>query len=655
MIRPAALAVLLASAALPALAQVPASQAQFPLPAPTSLPRALPPIPAPQDREYPGVIGIRVDLTDLDHKVIRTRQTVPVSAGPLVLQYPKFIPGNHAPTGPIQLVSGLTVTGNGQRIEWLRDTVDPYAFHLDIPAGVSEIEVAFEWLTQPDNAVWRVVMTPEMVNLQWEKALLYPAGYDHDRITFAPSVVLPSGWDYAVALDQPRREGDVVAFAPISLEHLADSPMFAGRHVRAIELDDQRTAPIRLNLVGDTAASLAASDERIGQYRDLVAQADRLFGARHFDRYDFLLGLTSRMGGIGLEHHRSSENTASPGFFTGSSPDYGSRSLLPHEYVHSWNGKFRRPADEHVPNFNVPTQNSLMWVYEGQTEYWGEVLTGRSGLASREEVIATIAEVAGFYDQQPGRQWRALQDTNNHNLLGYRTTNPWPSWMRGTGDYYREALLVWLDADTLIREQTGERKSLDDFARAFFGEDDDNDWKTPRPYTFDDVVQALNAVHAYDWAGFLRARLDAVGPDARAPLDGLARAGWRLIYVDELTPVEKRIQSGWANDFQYSLGFSLGANNRIGGVRWGGLAYQQGLGAGWELVAVGDRTASAEALRAAVTAAKGGSQPIRLVVRRGDEFRTLDFAWHEGLRYPRLERIEGTRDRLGDILAPRRR
>ena len=654
MIRTACLALLLSAAALPAAAQVPASQAQTPLPAPTSLPRPLPPIPAPQDRDYPGVIGIRVDLTDLDHKVIRVRQTVPVSAGPLVLQYPKFIPGNHADTGPIQLISGVTVTGNGQRIEWVRDTVDPHAFHLDIPAGVREIEVGFEWLTQPDNAVWRVVMTSEMVNLQWEKALLYPAGYSHSRITFAPSVVLPEGWQYGVALTTTGREGDVATFAPISLEHLADSPMFAGLHYRRVDLDPGGRSPVHLNIVGDTAASVNITPEWTARYEALVDQADRLFGARHFDHYEFLLGMTSKMGGIGLEHHRSSENTAAPNYFSTATPSYSTRGLLPHEYVHSWNGKFRRPSDEYVPNFNVPTQNTLMWVYEGQTEYWGDVLTPRSGLGTFEEAVINLAEVAGFYDQQPGRQWRALQDTTNHNLRGYRTSNPWSSWMRGTGDYYREALLIWLDADTLIREASGDRKSLDDFAKAFYGIED-GVWEA-RPYTFDDVVSHLNAVHPHDWATFLRTRLDAVGPDAKAPLDGLARAGWRLTWTDALTPLEKRMMGGWANDFQYSLGFTLGANNRISSVRWGSLAFEHDLGAGWELVAVGDRVASPAALREAVTAAaRAGADPIRLVIRRGDEFRTLSFDYHGGLRYPRLVRIEGTRDRLADIFAPRRR
>jgi len=410
---------------------------------------------------------------------------------------------------------------------------------------------------------------------------------------------------------------------------------------------------VHLNLVGDTAASVNITPQWIATYKSLVDQADRLFGARHYDRYEFLLALTSRMGGIGLEHHRSSENTAAPNYFSTATPAYGTRVLLPHEYVHSWNGKFRRPSDEYVPNLNVPTQNSLMWVYEGQTQYWGDVLTPRSGLGTVEEAVINLAGVAGFYDNQPGRQWRALQDTTNHNLLGYRIGNPWPSWMRGSGDYYRESLLVWLDVDTLIREATGDLKSLDDFAKAFFGVED-GVWEA-RPYTFEEVVSHLNMVHPHDWATFLRSRLDAVGPEAAAPLDGITRAGWRLTYVDELTAVEKRMFGGWAGDFQYSLGFSLGGGNGISGVRWGSPAFEQGLGAGWELVAVGDRVASAEALRDAVTAAKGATDPIVVVVRRGDEFRTVSFAYHDGLRYPRLVRIEGTRDRLSEIFAPRRR
>jgi predicted metalloprotease with PDZ domain len=656
-LRAAPLALLMLTAAPAALAQdwsgPQAPTAPTAQNTPLALPRALPPIPEPTAETYPGVIRYEVDATDVERKIVRVRQTVPVTAGPLVLLYPKFLPGNHAATGPIQLLSGVTATGGGQRIEWLRDTIDPYAFHFDIPQGVSEIQVEFQWLTQPDNSAWRVVMTPEMLNLQWEKALLYPAGYRSTGITFQPSIRLPEGWSYGVAMDTVSFENGLATFAPTDLYTLIDSPLFGGAHYRRVDIDP-RGSDIHMHIVADEARHIAPTAEQLGWFENMVTQADRLFGARPFDRYEFLVGMTSRMGGIGLEHHRSSENTVPTDFFSNWGRSLGSVGLLPHEFVHAWNGKRSRPVDELTVNHNIPTQNTLMWVYEGQTEYWGDVLTARAGLASKEDILTSFAEVAAFYDNQPGREWRALQDTNNHNLLGYRTSNPYASWMRGTGDYYREALLIWLDADTLIREQTGGRRSLDDFAKGFFG-GDDGSW-APRGYTFEDVVTALNAVHPHDWAAFLRQRLDAVGPEAKAPLDGLERGGYRLTYTDELTAAEKRIQSGWANDFQYSLGFTLsGASNRLSGIRWGGRAFEADIGPGWDLVAVNDRAASAPVLREAVTAAKGTDRPISLLIRNGDRYRTVAFDYHDGLRYPRLERIPGTPDRLGDILAPRRR
>ena len=655
----AALALLLTSVASTALAHAPqawtgpqAPAAPTPQNTPLGLPRALPPIPAPTAETYPGVIKYEVDATDVERKIVRVRQTIPVTAGPLVLLYPKFLPGNHAATGPIQLISGVTVTGGGNRIDWLRDTIDPNAFHVEVPQGVSEIVVEFQWLTQPDNATWRVVMTPEMVNLQWEKALLYPAGYRSTGITFAPSIRLPEGWKYGVALDTERYENGVATFRPTDLYTLIDSPLFGGAHFQRIEIDPRGEA-VHLNIVADTAKNLAPTAEQIAWFENLVTQTDRLFGARPYDRYDFLVAATSRMGGIGLEHHRSSENSVPTDFFTNWGKNMGAVGLLPHEFVHAWNGKRQRPADELTANHNIPTQNTLLWVYEGQTEYWGDVLTARSGLASKDDILVTMAENAAFYDNQPGREWRPLQDVNNHNLLGYRTSNPYASWMRGTGDYYRESLLIWLDADTLIREATGGRKSLDDFAKGFFG-GDDGSW-APRGYVFEDVVAALNAVHPHDWAGFLRTRLDASGPDAKAPLDGLARGGYRLTYTDSLTAGEKRIQSGWDRDFQYSLGFTLSSSNKLTGIRWGGRAFEADIGPGWELVAVNDRAASAEVLRDAVTAAKGTDKPISLLLKNGDRYRTVAFDYHDGLRYPRLERIPGTPDRIGDILSPRRR
>ncbi|MDP3403050.1 MAG: peptidase M61 [Brevundimonas sp.] len=614
-----------------------------------------PMIPPPTNPTYPGVIRYEVDATDIERRIVSVRQTIPVTGRSLTLLYPKYLPGNHAASGPIQLLAGLTLSANGQRIDWRRDAVDPYAFHIDIPAGVSEIEAAFQWLTQSDNANWRVVMTPSMMNLQFEKALLYPAGYASTGITFAPSVRLPQGWSYGVAMDTVSFDNGLATFAPVDLYTLADSPMFAGAHYRRIDIDPTGD-DVHLNIVADEAANLAPTAEQLGYYEAMVTQADRLFGSRHFDRYEFLLGLTNQMGGIGLEHHRSSENTKAPDYFTSWARSAGSRALLPHEYAHSWNGKFMRPADELTANYNVPTENSLMWVYEGQTEYWGDVLAARSGLHGKEHALVLMADRAAFYENQAGRQWRNLQDVNNHNLLGYRVPGQWPSWMRGTGDYYDEAALIWLDADTLIREQSGDRRSLDDFARTFFSpEGSDGDW-TPRGYTFADVVAALNAVQPHDWATFLRDRLDAAGPDARAPLDGITRGGYRLTYVEEPNATEKTMHSSWGSDFRYSLGFSLaGPTQRIVSIQWGGPLYQAGIGAGWELVAVGDRVATPEVLREAVTAAKSGEAPIRLIVRNGQRIRTLDLNYTGGLRYPRLERIEGTRDRIGDIMTARRR
>jgi len=649
----ASCAVALLAGAVPALAQTPVlTRSQD---AALALPRPQPVIPAPTRATFPGVIRYEADVTDRARRIVSVRQTIPVpAAGAFTLLYPEFLPGNHADTGPIQLISGLTVTApDGRRLEWLRDTIEPHAFHLDIPQGVTEIEVAFQWLTQPDGGAWRVVQTPNIVNMQWEKAILYPAGYAATGITVEPSIRLPEGWGFGVALDTVSNEGGLARFAPVSLYTLVDSPMFAGAHYRRFALDADGPSPVHLSLVADEAGQLVPAAGLMDKFEALVVQADRLFGARPFDRYEFLVGATSQLGGIGLEHHRSSENTLAPDFFTRGTGSLSSRQLLPHEYVHSWNGKYMRPADELTANYNVPTQNTLLWVYEGLTSYWGEVLAARAGLASKDETLVGMAEHAAFYETQPGRQWRSLQDTNNHNLLGYRVPGQWPSWMRTTTDYYDEALLVWLDADTLIREGSNGRRSLDDFAQGFFGRLDGE--AEARGYTFEDLVAALNAAHPHDWTTFLRTRLDAVGPDARAPLDGIARGGYRLIWVDSLTAVEKQVQTGWANDFQYSLGFTLGANNRIGGVRWGGPAYEAGLGAGWDLIAVGDRAASAEVLRQAVTAAKGGSDPIVLILKNGDRFRTQSFAWHDGLRYPRLERIEGTPDRLGDILTARRR
>nr|WP_303705998.1 peptidase M61 [Brevundimonas naejangsanensis] len=640
----ASASVLLFAAGAPALAQV----------GTPALPVALAPIPAAKDEAYPGVIKLHVDATDIERRLIQVRQTIPVSGpGPLVLFYPQWIPGNHGPVGPVANVGGLTFTANGQRLQWVRNTVQPWAYQIEVPAGVSEVDVAFQWLTPIEGAQGRVVVTPEMLNIQWEKALLYPAGYYSRQITFQPTLKLPQGWNYGAGLDTVSFENGLATFAPITLEHLADSPVFAGAHYRQIELDPGGRSPVRLNVVADDAKMLEASDEHIQLHRNLVQQADRLFGARHFNHYDFLLAVTDKLGGIGLEHHRSSENSVDVKYFTDREATLADRDLLGHEYTHSWNGKWRRPADQLTPNLNEPLQNSLMWVYEGQTQYWGLVLTARAGLMSKQQALDVLAMSAASFQNIPGRQWRAMQDTTNDPIISQRRPQPWGSYQRSE-DYYREGSLIWLDADTLIREQTSGKRSLDDFAKAFFGVEDGN-WD-PAPYTFADVTSTLNGVQANDWAAFLRERLDAVGPGSRGPLDGIERGGYRLVFKEEPSGYMGALYKELGrNDFTYSLGFMMNKANKITSVLWGGPAFEQGLTSGWEVVAVGGRAASADALKEAVTAAKGSSESIELILKNGDVFKTVRFDYHDGLRYPHLERIESTPDRLGDILSPKRR
>lgn len=595
-----------------------------------------------------------IDATNLAQHIFAVKETIPVAqAGPMTLFFPEWLPGNHGPVGPIAQLAGIEITANGQRVQWVRDTLHPFAYHVVVPAGATALDITLQHLSPTTGNQGRITMTPEMLNIQWEKMLLYPAGHWSRNITVQPTVKFPAGWQFGTALEPETKAGDVQTFKPVNLEVLIDSPVFAGVHYRQIDLDPGGRSPVRANIVADKADSLNATDEQIQILRNLVDQMDRLYGARHFDHYDFLIAMTDKLGGIGLEHHRSSENSVDPAFFTGWDTHLSDRDLLSHEMNHSWDGKWRRPADQYVPNFNSPLQNSLLWVYEGQTQYYGQVIAARSGLLSKQQAMDALAMTAATFDTRVGREWRAMQDTTNDPIISQRQPKGWLSWQRDE-DYYSEGQLIWLDVDTTIREKTGGRKSLDDFARAFYGVRDGD--YAPAPYTFEDVVAALNGVVANDWATFLRTRLDADGPDARAPLDGLARGGWRLAYSDKPTDYMKTLYAELKrNDFTYSLGFQTGEGNKIRSVQWNGLAFKSGLAAGMEIVAVNGQAASAERLTEAVTAAKDPSTPITLIVKDDEQYRTVVFDYHDGLRYPRLERIPGTPDRLGDILTPRRR
>ncbi|MGH8444165.1 MAG: M61 family metallopeptidase, partial [Solimonas sp.] len=497
-----------------------------------------PAIAEPQDVAYPGTLKLAVDATDLERHIFRVRETIPVEGGRRVtLLYPQWLPGNHSPTGRIDALAGLTIMAGGQRLEWTRDVANVYAFHVEVPQGAQALDVEFQFVSATDDKQGRIVMTPVMLNVQWNAVALYPAGYYASRIPVEASVRLPEGWGYGTALETRGVAAGVTSFKAVPFDTLVDSPIFAGRWFRQIDLDPGARRPVRLNLVADRPELLDATPAQIDTHKRLVQQTDRLYGARHYDHYDFLVALSDEIGGIGLEHHRSSENRVTPKYFSDWDKSFAGRDLLAHEFTHSWNGKFRRPADLWTPNFNVPMRDSLLWVYEGQTQYWGYVLAARSGLLSKEQTLDALAVTAAVYEQRVARQWRALQDTTNDPIIAQRRPIPWRSWQRSE-DYYSEGQLVWLDVDTLIREQSRGRKSLDDFARAFFGVEDGR--YVPLTYRFDDVVATLNAVQPYDWTTFLRQRLDEHA--AGAPLDGLKRGGYELVYTDTATEYFKNLE-----------------------------------------------------------------------------------------------------------------
>ncbi|MFC7301491.1 M61 family metallopeptidase [Cognatiluteimonas weifangensis] len=610
-------------------------------------------VPAPQDTPYaPGTIKVEVDATNLAQRIFRVTQTIPVQPGALTLLYPEWIPGGHSPRGAIDKVAGITFVANGQKLAWTRDPLDVHAFHLTVPEGVQTITAQFDFLTATDRAQGRVVMTPQMLNLQWISTLLYPAGHYAAQIRFDPRVTYPAGWTAFTALAVEGRTGDTVDYEDVPLDILADSPVYAGRHARQIDLTPAGSAvPVRLGVIADAAKYLETKPKQIAQHQAMVAQALKLFGAQHYDHYQFLFSLSAQMGGNGLEHQRSSENGVGTDYFTGWNEKAGFTDLLAHEFVHSWNGKYRRPADLWTPNYNVPMQDSLLWVYEGQTQYWGNVLAARGGLRPPEASRDALALVAATYaDNRPGLAWRNVQDTTNDPIIASRAPRAYRNYQMSE-DYYSAGQLIWLEADALIRNRSHDRKSLDDFARAFFGVND-GEWAVQDTYTFDDVVATLDAVLPYDWATFLRDRLDG-----RVGLTGgLEASGWKLVYEDTPNAYAKaRMKDARGGaDFVYSLGLTLDKDGAIGDVRWDSPAFDAGLGSGTTLVAVNDQAYAPEVLEDAVKAAANGNAPIRLLVKEFDRYRTVVLDYRGGLRYPHLQRIDGVPDRLSRIFAARK-
>ena len=471
-------------------------------------------IPQPQDVAYPGTIKLEVDATNLNQRIFRVKETIPAQPGPLTLLYPMWVPGGHTPRNAIDKIAGITFKANGQTLAWKRDTLDVAAFHVDVPAGATEIVAEFDYLTPTGGSQGRVVMTPNMLNLQFLSAALYPAGHYTHRIMVDPRVTYPAGWTAFTALHEDGRSGDTVDYKDVPYDIFVDSPVYAGRYAKNIDLTPAGSkVPVKLGVVADAAKYLDAKPEQVKIHKAMVEQALKLYGAQHYDHYQFLFSLSDQMGGNGLEHQRSSEDGEGTDYFTGYNPKQGFDDLLAHEYTHSWNGKYRRPADLWVPTLNTPMQDSLLWVYEGQTQYWGNVLTARAGLRPMEASRDALASVVALYtDNRPGLQWRNVQDTTNDPIIAQRRPKPYRNWQLSE-DYYQAGQLIWLGVDARIRELTHGRKSLDDFARAFFGVDDGK-WETQETYTFEDVAKTLDGVVHDDWATYLRDRLDGKVPFA---------------------------------------------------------------------------------------------------------------------------------------------
>ena len=609
---------------------------------------AAPALPALRDVAYPGTLTLEVDATDLDRRIFGIRQKVPVAkAGPLTLMYAEWIPGNHAPRGPIYNYAGLKISANGKTIPWRRDPADVFAFHVDVSAGVKALDVEAQFLSPIESAQGPIMMTPEMLRLNWYIGALYPAGHFARKVSFDVSVKLPAGWDYATALETASKSGDTVKFKTASWETVIDSPLFAGKYMRKFDLDPGGRSRVTLNAMGDEPGQVNPPAEVIEVHRNLVKQADKLFGARHFDHYDFLLSVSDRLATSGIEHQRSSNNGVNSQYFSGWNSAFVSKDLLAHEYVHSWNGKYRRPADLWTPSFNVPMRAGLLWVYEGQTQYWGHVLAARSGFVTKQQALDLIANNAAVYDTRTGREWRPLVDATMDPVIAARRSLPWQNWQRSE-DYYSEGQLIWMDVDTLIREKTQNKKSLDDFAKAFFGVND-GDWGQ-LTYTRADLVATLNKIMPHDWETFFRKRVDEVA--VKAPLDGLERGGYRLVYGDapnvQWRETEARTR---AANLLYSIGLSTDSLGKLTLIQWEGPAWEAGLNTSLTITGVNGQTFTTDRLKAAVAASK--DKPVELLVKSGEALKTVKLDYNGGHRYPRLERIAGKPAYIDDILAAR--
>ena len=612
------------------------------------------PIAAPKDRAYAGEISLKVDASDTRHRVVHVHETLSGVSPDTVLLYPKWLPGTHAPEGTIDRLGGIRIHANGAPVTWKRDPVDVFALRLNLKPGTHAVDIDFDYLSPTTLKVAALEMSPDLLMIEWNELVFYPAGYFARQIPVEVQLQLPVDWQFGSALETASTDHTQTHFKRTTLETLIDSPVYAGRYASKLDLDPGAAVAVHMDLFADRPENLAVKPEHLEAYRNLVRQAYKLYGSHHYSHYDFLYSLSDQIQQNGLEHHQSSEDGSDPESFTKWDKEAFARDLLPHEFTHSWNGKFRRPADLWTPNYNVPMQDSLLWVYEGQTQYWGQVLAARSGLRTPQQALDQFAITAAHYEVQKGRQWRPLQDTTNDEIINPRRPQSWGDWQRFE-DYYDEAALVWLDADTWIREHSKGARSLDDFARAFFGINDGS--FTVVTYTFEDVVKALNAVEPNDWSAFLRQRLDAIGK--AVPEDGFHRGGYKLVYTDKPSDYQSTTEDQRKRiDLLNSIGIEIddkdgGMDGMLTQVIWDSPAYLAKLTEGAQILAINGIAYDADVLKDAIRAAHGTQAPIELIVKTGDRYMVAKLDYHDGLRYPHLERDSAEPARLDAILAAR--
>jgi predicted metalloprotease with PDZ domain len=593
------------------------------------------------------VIRLQVDLTDAPRNIYHARLHFPAHAGEMSLVFPKWIPGNHRPSGPIGALTGIRMQAGGRELAWHRDAIEMYELHVNVPAGVDSLDVSLDALTSLDSAgAGGPAASSNLLDLNWNAVVLYPKGARSDEVRFAPSVTLPAGWKFGTALTVGHAIGDQVEFESVSLTTLVDSPLIAGVHYRRVELS--KTPLHVMDLVADIEPDLAMTARDVAAYQKLVAETGALFGARHYRQYHFLLTLSDQVGGHGLEHHESNDSVAAERALLDPDVHMLYAGLVPHEFIHSWNGKYRRPAGLATPSYQEPMIGDLLWVYEGLTEYLGNVLATRSGLMNEEQYREALAGTAAALDHRSGRTWRPLEDTGLSVQTLRMMGSQWQNWRRGL-DYYPEGELIWLEVDSILRQQTQGRNSLNDFCKRFHG----GESGPPKvvSYTFNDLVRALNEIAPYDWSKLLRERVAATS--AHAPLGGIERGGWQLVYNDKpnlfIQAEDKLAKSA---NVSYSVGFTLAQDGKLTDVIVGSPAYQAGLGPGMKLIAINGRKWSPAILHDALKGAKGSDQQIDLLVENAEFFKTYSILYHDGEKNPHLERVPEQPDILGDILKP---